>query len=307
MTKKLSMNKGTAGALLCAAGGMCWGLSGSMGQYLFTRQGMDSRWLVPLRLGLAGVILFIYCLVRYGRKVAGPLSNRADLLRLIVYGLLGVSTCQFAYFLCIQLSSAAMGTILQDLSPVFILMVTCIREHRKPLIKEVIAILLAFAGVLLLATHGSIENLLISMPAIIAGVVSAVCVMIYNCSDRLISKYPVALLQAYSFIAGGIVYSLICRSWTIHYIPNAVGIFGIVFVVIVGNVLAFTLYIRGVSYIGPDRGILYGFLEPVTAAVITVTVFHAKATVFDLVGFALIFIMLLLISRRDEPVDSNCF
>ena len=31
-----------------------------MGQYLFTRQGMDSTWLVPIRLFLAGVILCIY-------------------------------------------------------------------------------------------------------------------------------------------------------------------------------------------------------------------------------------------------------
>ena len=48
------MNREIKGALLTLSGGACWGLSGSMGQYLFTRQGMDSRWLVPIRLGLAG-------------------------------------------------------------------------------------------------------------------------------------------------------------------------------------------------------------------------------------------------------------
>ena len=40
-------NKELTGAILTTLGGICWGLSGSMGQYLFTRQGMDSRWLVP--------------------------------------------------------------------------------------------------------------------------------------------------------------------------------------------------------------------------------------------------------------------
>ena len=49
--------KGLAGAVLATGGGICWGLSGSMGQYLFRCQGMDSRWLVPYRLGLAGVVL----------------------------------------------------------------------------------------------------------------------------------------------------------------------------------------------------------------------------------------------------------
>lgn len=33
------------------------GVSGCMGQYLFTREGMDSTWLVPIRLFLAGLIL----------------------------------------------------------------------------------------------------------------------------------------------------------------------------------------------------------------------------------------------------------
>ena len=42
-------NKELTGAILTTLGGICWGLSGSMGQYLFTRQGMDSRWLVPIR------------------------------------------------------------------------------------------------------------------------------------------------------------------------------------------------------------------------------------------------------------------
>ena len=38
-------------------GAACWGVSGCMGQYLFTREGMDSTWLVPIRLFLAGLIL----------------------------------------------------------------------------------------------------------------------------------------------------------------------------------------------------------------------------------------------------------
>lgn len=284
---------------MCLAGGMCWGMSGSMGQYLFTRQGMDSRWLVPIRLGAAGVIMFIYCLIRYGKYTFKPVSNRADLWRLLVYGLFGVSCSQFTYFLCIQLSTAAMGTILQDLAPIFILMVTCARGHRRPGTKEVAAVVLAIAGVALISTHGSIENAIVSLPALVSGVLCAVCVMIYNCSDTIIAKYPVALLQAYSFLIGGIFFEMVFRSWTIHYVPNGIGLFGICFVVLVGNVLAFTTYIKGVSYIGPEKGILYGFAEPVTAAVITATVFKTPLTVFDISGFALIFLMLVLISGKE--------
>lgn len=39
------MTDSVKGALLTMFGGMCWGVSGCVGQYLFTRQGMDSTWL----------------------------------------------------------------------------------------------------------------------------------------------------------------------------------------------------------------------------------------------------------------------
>ena len=87
---------------------------------------------------------------------------------------------------------------------------------------------------------------------------------------------------------------------------GAHGIFGIAFVVIVGNVLAFTAYISGVHKIGPNKGILYGFAEPVTAAIISTTLLHSSFTVWDAIGFACIFGMLVLISisgKKDAPEE----
>jgi drug/metabolite transporter (DMT)-like permease len=125
------MNNNLKGIFLAAFGGMCWGLSGSVGQYLFTQQGMDSRWLVPIRLGCAGVLLIIYCFFKYGRKTLEPWQTKKNARDLIVYGLLGISCCQFLYFLTIQLSTAGAATILQDLSPIFILIATCMIEKRS--------------------------------------------------------------------------------------------------------------------------------------------------------------------------------
>lgn len=38
------MNSRTAGMLLTISGGLCWGMSGCMGQYMFSVLGMDSQW-----------------------------------------------------------------------------------------------------------------------------------------------------------------------------------------------------------------------------------------------------------------------
>ena len=174
------MTDSIKGALLTMFGGMCWGVSGCVGQYLFTRQGMDSTWLVPIRLFLAGVILCIYYGVRNWRQLVNPWRSWRNARDLVIYGLAGVSFCQFTYFLTIQLSSAGVGTILQDLSPVLILLVVCIQQKRAPRLFEVFSIVLALGGVFMLTTHGSLTNMAVSPAALVVGIISAFCVVIYT-------------------------------------------------------------------------------------------------------------------------------
>jgi drug/metabolite transporter (DMT)-like permease len=51
-----------------------------------------------------------------------------------------------------------------------------------------------------------------------------------------------------------------------------------------------------VKLIGPSKAILYSFAEPLTAAVISTLVLGSTFTPFDALGFAMIFIMLWLIT-----------
>ena len=291
------MTDSVKGALLTMFGGMCWGVSGCVGQYLFTRQGMDSTWLVPIRLFLAGVILCIYYGVRNWHQLVNPWRSWRNARDLVIYGLAGVSFCQFTYFLTIQLSSAGMGTILQDLSPVIILLVVCIQQHRGPRLFEICSILLALIGVFLLTTHGSLTDLAISPAALLSGIASACCVVIYTMwPKKLQQQYPTPMLQGWAFLMGGTMFALIFRPWTMNYVPTAMGVFGIFTVVVLGNVLAFSLYMSGVPLIGPQRSSLYSFAEPVTAAIISTLVLGSPFTVWDAMGFGCIFLMLVLLS-----------
>ena len=128
------MSNNTKGAVLAIFGGSCWGISGCVGKYLFTCQGMDSAWLVPIRLFLAGVLLCGYYLTRDRVQFLASWREKRNIRDLLIYGIAGVSCCQFTYFLTIQLSTAGMATILQDVSPVIILAVACVsaRIPKRP-------------------------------------------------------------------------------------------------------------------------------------------------------------------------------
>lgn len=285
------------GIIYTILGASCWGFSGTMGQYLFDVQQMDSRWLVPIRLGLSGILILAYCFLRHKNTVVKPWKSKNMAFWMLVYGIAGVSTCQFLYFLTIELSNAAIGTIMQDLAPIFILMFTCLHKKRWPKFSEIISIALAISGVFLLTTHGDLRHISMPLSALIAGIGSAFCVMIYNVlAPKITKEIPVIVAQGWSFLFGGLLLGLAFRIWEIHYVPNIYGILGIAFVVIVGNICAFTLYISGVSKIGPQKAILYSFAEPITAALLATFVLGSAFSIYDAVGFGLIFMMLWMIT-----------
>lgn len=295
------MNTNIKGILFTILGAACWGLSGTMGQYLFDVQQMDSRWLVPIRLGISGILILAYCIIKHKDTVIKPWKSKEMAFWMLFYGIAGVSTCQFLYFLTIELSNAAIGTIMQDLAPIFILLVTCISMKRAPKISEIISIALAISGVFLLTTHGNIAHLSMPASALFAGVGSAFCVMIYNVlAEKITTEIPVIVAQGWSFLFGGILLGLAFKIWQIHYIPNIYGLLGIAFVVVVGNICAFTLYISGVSIIGPQKAILYSFAEPITAALLSTFVLKSRFTIYDATGFGLIFLMLWMITFSKE-------
>lgn len=294
------MSDRVKGACLTMGGAACWGISGCMGQYLFTRENMDSTWLVPIRLLLAGLLLCGYYFFKDRKQLFAPWNFRADprnTIDLLVYGLAGVSFCQFLYFLTIQLSTAGIATILQDLSPVLILLVLCLQQRRTPRLFELCSILLALLGVFLLTTHGSLTSLAVSPAALAAGLVCACTVVIYTMwPKRLQAQYPTPLLQGWAFLLGGAAFHLIFRPWTMGYVPSAMGVIGILVVVLVGNVTAFSLYMSGVPLIGPQRASLYSFAEPVTAAILSTLLLGSPFTLWDALGFGCIFVMLVLLS-----------
>lgn len=298
------MSDRVKGACLTMGGAACWGVSGCMGQYLFTRENMDSTWLVPIRLFLAGLILCTFYFIKDRRMLFDPWNakkNPRNLLDLLIYGLAGVSCCQFTYFLTIQLSSAGVGTILQDLSPVLILLVVCIQQKRAPRLFEVFSIVLALGGVFMLTTHGSLTNMAVSPAALVVGIISAFCVVIYTIWPQNLQKqYPTPMLQGWAFLMGGTFFALVFRPWRMNYVPNAAGIAGIAAVVLIGNVLAFSCYMSGVKYIGPQKSSLFSFAEPVTAAIISTLVLGSPFTVWDAIGFVCIFLMLVLLFISNE-------
>ena len=191
---------------------------------------------------------------------------------------------------------------MQDLSPVMVLLVACAAARRMPRLYELVSIVLALLGVTLLTTHGDLTTFAVSPVALIAGVGSAVCVTVcvtvYNCLGprQELRAYPVSLLLAWAVLMGAVLFALTRHPWTLGYTPTLRGVGGILSVVLFGNLLAFNLYMTGVKLIGPEKSVLYGFSEPVSAAILAVALLSTPFTLWDALGFAAVFAMLAVLS-----------
>ena len=121
---------------------------------------------------------------------------------------------------------------------------------------------------------------------------------------RTLGRYRLSLVTAIVFailstifnIAGPKVLAKATTALATGWIAKLRGVGGILSVVLFGNLLAFNLYMTGVKLIGPEKSVLYGFSEPVTAAILAVALLSTPFTLWDALGFAAVFAMLAVLS-----------
>lgn len=298
--KKGSAASGTLGVALTILGGFFWGLSGACGQYMFQEKGATARWMVPIRLTIAGLLIVCYYIGREKKAAFRIWKKKRDVRDLLIYGLLGLMLCQYTYFQTIEYSNAGTATVIQYLSPVFILVIVCLMERRIPKPVEVTALVCAILGIFLIATHGDPTSMVISRKALGIGIFSAFTVVIYNMAPRrLLLFYPTPYLLGWGMVVGGVVLSLIFKPWShpVAIDPELLAAFAAV--ILLGTICAFSLYMQGVKLIGPSRASLYACVEPIAAAVLSAVWLGVPFAPMDLLGFALIIATILMLGFAD--------
>ena len=281
--------KKKAGILITLSGGICWGISGCFGQFLFVEKQITAEWLVAIRLIFAGVLLIAMGLMIQKEKMWVVFRNKADRNRLFIFSLLGMLMCQYTYFAAIQHSNAGTATVLQSLNPLIILAVVCVKGMRLPNRVEVCAILAALAGTFLLSTRGDMHNVSLTGIALFFGLSSALGAAMYNLlSGDLMNKYGVYVVVGFGMLFAGILMVPFVRPWEYEILWDRGTIFGVLGVVVIGTAVAFSLFLKGVSMVGPFMGSLLGSIEPVTAIVVSFLFLGSDFHFVEVVGFALV-------------------
>ena len=293
------MNQTKKGTILTLIAGFSWGISGISGQYLMAN-GVHVNLLTSLRLLIAGLFLTVLAYFQDKKTLKILLTSKKNLLGIVFFALFGLVLNQYAYLSAIHHTNAGTATVLQYATPVLVLLYTCLRERIWPSLSEVVAIVLAIGGVYVMATHGNPSELAITPTGLFWGILSAFTYAAYLLLPaQLIRTYGSLHVISLSMLLGGFLFPLFSQAWNYSFDmtgSNLLALFGIVGI---GTIFAYTVFLHGVSIIGPVKGSLLASVEPVASVLLTVLVMGTQFYLTDFIGMILIIAAVLLISLRD--------
>ncbi|MFJ7726226.1 DMT family transporter [Neobacillus sp. NPDC097160] len=273
------------GIILVIIAATIWGVSGTVAQYLFHQQGFSTNWLVVTRLIFSGIGLLLFSQIGGKQNIWSVWKNKQDVVKLIIFGIIGMFCVQYTYFAAIEHGNAATATVLQYLAPVIIACYLCFRAKSLPAKQEVMVIVFALFGTFLLVTKGSIHSLSISGPAFFWGILSAFALAFYTLyPGGLLSKWGSLLTVGWGMTIGGIGFSLIHPPWKFQGQWNLTSFLAVVFVVIFGTLIAFFCYMESLKYIRASEASLLACVEPLSAAFLAIAWLHVSFGAAEWIG-----------------------
>lgn len=293
----MKKNHYARGIVCTLLGGIGWGFSGACGQYLFMHTDISTTYITLMRMFFAGIILIIINIIKNKKSAFNILKSKKNVAGIILFALFGLITSQFTYLKAISYSNAGTATVLQYLGPVLIMIYICATSKQLPTIFEIIAVLLAFFGVAVLATHGDYHTLQLSKECLLWGILAAVGFLLYSViPKRMISQWGALNVTGYGMLAGGIIMIIAVRPWTININLNLPAFIALCSMILIGTVFAYSMYLQGVGDIGSAKASMIACIEPVSAAVFSHLWFKTEFLPIDILGFAMILSTVFILS-----------
>lgn len=299
MKEQTGKNIALRGIFYTLAGGACWGFSGACGQFLFQAYQIDAFWLTAARMLISGILLLGYLLVTQPIKLKTIWQDKQDVRQLLFFAIIGLLACQFTYLKAIEHTNAGTATVLQYLGPLLIMVYACIKGSRLPSRREAIAIVFALAGTFLLATHGNIHTLVISTQGLFWGIGAAIGLFFYTLiPTRIIGKFGSWVVTGYGMLIGGSCLALATRIWQVPVHLDLAGILALAGIILIGTLVAYTLYMQGVQDIGAVKASMLASIEPVSATLFSALWLDTSFVFMDLIGFLLIMSTVFLLAKK---------
>ncbi|MBS1961576.1 MAG: DMT family transporter [Bdellovibrionales bacterium] len=247
-----------------------------------------------IRIAIATAVMFAVCIAT---KRPRPKLDRAFLLPLAGFALMGTILNQAAFLTGLKMTTSTNSAVLNTLIPIATLALVTIRGQEEANWKKGVGFLLALTGVLSIRR---LEDVHFSDATVIGDLLNIFNCLIYACflsfSKNFISKHDSLWVTAFLFLYGTIGINLIAiPSWISFVPPEMTGSLWLACAgaVGIGTLAAYFLNFWALKYAKPSQVALFIYLQPIIAAGIAYVWFGEKMSFRVAVSSALIFLGML--------------
>jgi drug/metabolite transporter (DMT)-like permease len=231
---------------------------------------------------------------------------RTDATAIILFGLIGMMPVQYTYMAAINASNTATATVLQFTAPAMIAVWIALTKRRFPNVRELAAIALAMLGTFFLVAHGKLGALSISGLALFWGLASAVAAAFNSIQPaRILRKYGASVVGGWGMVVGGIALSFVHAPWDVRGTWDATSYVFLAFIILMGTLAAFYLYIKALKLIGAQKSSLLTSAEPLSAALLAVFWLGVAWGGMDWLGTACILATIALLAREQSEESQS--
>ena len=289
--------KGTIYSLLS---GLIWGICGILGEYFFTHYTVSSGWITSMRLLVAGSLVLILSAFQLRRKLVDIWRDKKNYLPFLAYAILGIFSVQFFFYLCVEYSNATTATILQFISPVFILFYNRMVYKKKASLSAILYVLVAMLGVFLMATRGDLSQLSMTPLALITGLLSAVGVMFNVILPQPFAKrYGFIPTVGWGMIIAGLFSNLLHPVYRITFQLDIVSVLICLTIAVFGTAFAFFISMKAVSLVSPLVVSVVSASEPLSSALLSVLFLGLVMDGFLALSMVLIIVPMIFLSVEE--------
>ena len=292
--------KGTIYSLLS---GLIWGICGILGEYFFTHYQVSSGWITSMRLLIAGSSVLILAFYKLKFHLFDIWHDKKNYLSFLAYAILGIFSVQFFFYLCVEYSNATTATILQFISPVFILIYNRIIYKKKASKKAIFYVLTAMIGVFLMTTKGDLSTLSITPLALVTGLLSALGVM-FNVilPQKFAKEYGFVPTVGWGMIVAGTFSNFLYPVYQISFQLDGVSILICLTIAFLGTAFAFFLSMKAVSLVSPLVVSVVSASEPLSSAILSILFLGLVLDGYLLLAMILIIIPMVFLSIEESKV-----
>ena len=284
------------GAGITLAGGTLWGVNATVSKILMNDYAANPLWIACVREIFAGLLFLAMAAATKPRLFVGAAKDRSAWPVYVFGGIICVMATQVAYLQSIHYTNPGTATVLQSLNLLVVLFWVCVRGKHWPGIRETIGVLLAFGGVVLLATGGDLTTLKLPLIGLAWGIINSIATATMSFLPvKAMNRWGNFPVNGWMFLVSGLLLAPFVRPWATAPDLDWLGVGLMVFTIVLGTFGAYWLYMTGVVKIGAMRATMLGTSEPVMATISAVVLTGAIFTPTDLVGFAMIIAMVFLV------------